>query len=182
MENLARLAKEQREKRKLSLRVLARQSGVSAAMISRIEQGHASPSFETLRKILSVFGLSFAEFFQLETSSTGSPIIPKSRMKIQRGLGHHVQMTVVNSGVSGEIQMFREEYGPGGHSGPEPLRHESIEMGLCIQGRLVLELAGKKYDIGQGDGWCFDSRLPHRFLHAGKKKAVLVSANTPAVL
>jgi len=57
-----------RENRGLTARQLAAESGVSAAMISRIENGQASPSISTLNALSRTLDVPLVSFFR-ETSS-----------------------------------------------------------------------------------------------------------------
>jgi HTH-type transcriptional repressor of puuD len=178
-ENIGALLNRERIQRKVTIRALARKAGLSPAIISRIEQGHSSPSFATLKKILDVFGLSFAEFFGSQKSAEESPIIRKKDMRVNRGIGEGLLATVVNAGRSKELQLFREVFEPGGHYGKEMLTHQSVEAGICVKGTLRLDLGDRTYTVSEGDGWFFDSTIPHRFSNPTKKQAILVSANTP---
>jgi transcriptional regulator with XRE-family HTH domain len=54
--------KELRERVSLSMYELARQSGVSGATLSRIEQGDRDPSWSTIVKLARALGVSVAEF------------------------------------------------------------------------------------------------------------------------
>lgn len=179
-EDVGPLLKAERQKRNLSLRALARLAGVSAAIVLRIEQGTTSPSFATLKKILDAFNMSFAEFFNAGKKFAESPVIHKSEMKKMIGIGEKLSVTIVNAGTSDDLQLIYEEYAAGGHTGRDMLRHDSVEAGICLKGKLLLELAGKTYPLSAGDGWFFDSKIPHRFSNPAKTKAVLISANTPA--
>lgn len=180
-EDIGDLLKQLRNSKKVSIRQLARKAGVSPAIISRIEQGHSSPSFATLQKILEAFHMNFAQFFGSAQPAAQSPIIPRRMMKQIDGIGEKLKFTLVNAGYSPDIQLLLEEYAPGANWGNDMLTHESVETGICMQGELTLELAGRTHAISKGDGWCFDSRQPHRFSNRSSRKAVLVSANTPAV-
>src|SRR5215470_5307720 len=55
--------REERTRRGVSLRGLARDVGVSASMISQIETGKTRPSVSTLYAITSVLGVSIEEVF-----------------------------------------------------------------------------------------------------------------------
>jgi transcriptional regulator with XRE-family HTH domain len=58
---VARLLKEAREKRELSLNVLAQKSGLSRQTISYIEQEAQSPTLDTLLRITSALEVDLAE-------------------------------------------------------------------------------------------------------------------------
>ena len=52
-----------RERRGLSLRVVAERAGVSESFVSQIERGVASPSVASLRALADALGESIASFF-----------------------------------------------------------------------------------------------------------------------
>ena len=59
--HVAVVLKEEREKRVLSLKVLAKQSGVSRQTISYVEQEVQSPSLDTLLRITSALCVDLAK-------------------------------------------------------------------------------------------------------------------------
>jgi transcriptional regulator with XRE-family HTH domain len=179
-EDIGYLLQRQRAKKNISIRELAKKAGVSPAIISRIEQGHSSPSFTTFQKILNPLGLNFATFFSKESHDGGSPVIRKQDMK-KTCLGDKCEVLMLDADKDKNIQMFIETYSPGGSTGTDMLSHDSVETAVCIRGKLKLELAGKTYLLSEGDGFVFDSKLPHRISNPTSKTSILVSANTPAV-
>jgi transcriptional regulator with XRE-family HTH domain len=56
MSEVGQLLKETRERHGLSQRRLARRAGTTQAVVSRIEQGAASPSVDTLERLLGAMG------------------------------------------------------------------------------------------------------------------------------
>jgi transcriptional regulator with XRE-family HTH domain len=59
--HVAAVLKEEREKRDLSLKALAKKSGISRQTISYIEQEVQSPSLDTLLRITSALGVDLAK-------------------------------------------------------------------------------------------------------------------------
>jgi transcriptional regulator with XRE-family HTH domain len=52
-----------RQRRGYSVRQLARRAGVGFVSVSRIENGHMSPTVEMLEKLAKALGISVREFF-----------------------------------------------------------------------------------------------------------------------
>lgn len=75
-ERLARRIRHEREERGWSLADLAERSGVSRAMISKIERGEASPTAELLNRLTTGFGLTLADIFAGE-NDTGDAAAPR---------------------------------------------------------------------------------------------------------
>lgn len=65
--------REERLRRGVSLRGLARDVGVSASMISQIETGKTRPSVSTLYAITSALGVSIEEVFAPATEDSAEP-------------------------------------------------------------------------------------------------------------
>lgn len=67
---LAERVRKEREGRRWSLAELAIHSGVSKAMLSKIERVEASPTANTLARIATAFGLTLAELLSFERASS----------------------------------------------------------------------------------------------------------------
>src|SRR5690606_6937181 len=63
VDRLGRRLREEREKRGVSVRGLARDVGVSASMVSQIETGKSQPSVSTLYAITTALGITVEELF-----------------------------------------------------------------------------------------------------------------------
>jgi transcriptional regulator with XRE-family HTH domain len=61
---VARLLREEREKRKMSMTTLARRAGLSQAMISFIEHEIRNPSLDTLLRVAQVLEINLGELVQ----------------------------------------------------------------------------------------------------------------------
>jgi transcriptional regulator with XRE-family HTH domain len=76
-----RRLKDFRQRRGLTLDALAEASGVSRAMISRIERGEASPTAALLGRLCAALGVSMSGFFAAEDRT--APASPLSRRAAQ---------------------------------------------------------------------------------------------------
>jgi transcriptional regulator with XRE-family HTH domain len=61
--NIGEKIKQTRENQGLSMNQLAKKSGALQSTLSEIEAGKRQPTFGVLKKIISGFGLTLAEFF-----------------------------------------------------------------------------------------------------------------------
>jgi transcriptional regulator with XRE-family HTH domain len=162
----------------LSQRALAKLAGVSNATISMIEANRVSPSISALKQILSGFPIGFAEFFAEGTPEEEKIVFRAA--ELTEIAGGPVSFRQVGANLSGRsLQMIHERYKPGADSGRHPLQHQGEEAGLVIRGRLALEVAGRRFELGPGDAYVFDSRMPHMFKNIGDGELILVSACTP---
>ncbi len=163
---------------KLSQRELARRAEVSNATISMIEADRVSPSVSALRHVLAALGVSIADFFSTP-EPTGEQVVFRAGALTEIA-GGAVSYRQVGANLKGRaLQMIHERYKPGARSGAKMLSHQGEEAGLVIKGRLALDVDGRRYELGAGDAYCFDSRRPHAFRNAGDVDLVIVSACTP---
>jgi transcriptional regulator with XRE-family HTH domain len=162
----------------LSQREVARRAGVSNATISMIEADRVSPSISALKQILSALGGSLADFFG-STDDERERVLFRAD-ELTEIAGGAISFRQVGANLQGHaLQMLHERYRPGAQSGKKMLSHQGEEAGLVIKGRLALEVDGRRYQLGPGDAYSFDSRKPHSFHNIGEPELVVVSACTP---
>lgn len=162
----------------LSQRELAKQASVTNGAISMIEQNRVSPSVASLKKILSVFSLSLADFFAEEFAADQQLVFRAHEMS-RLSDGPVILRQVGGEIVDRRMQVLHETYVPGGDTGPDMLQHEGEEGGIIVSGEIELTVGGLQEVLGPGDGYYFSSQLPHRFRNIGQVDCELVSSCTP---
>jgi len=75
--------------------------------------------------------------------------------------------------------MIHECYAPDADTGEEMYTHSGEEAGIVVSGSIELTVGEETSLLATGDGYLFDSRLPHRFRNPGDVDCVIVSACTP---
>lgn len=162
----------------LSQRALAKRASVSNATISMVESNSISPSVSGLKQILSGIPISLSEFFA-ETKSDREQVVFRAA-ELTEIAGGPISFRQVGANLDGRsLQVLHERYRPGAESGKAMLSHQGEEAGIVIRGRMLLEVAGTRYELGAGDAYFFDSRKPHSFRNIGEGELELVSACTP---
>ncbi len=162
----------------LSQRELARRAGVSNATISMIEANRVSPSISALKQVLSAIDIGIADFFAPAEAEAEQIVFRADQLtEIAGGAVSYRQVGANLRGRS--LQMLHERYRPGAQSGRPMLSHKGEEAGIVVKGRLGLEVEGRRYELGPGDAYFFDSRKPHAFRNLGDGELVVVSACTP---
>ena len=58
------------------------------------------------------------------------------------------------------------------------IKYDGEEAGIVVQGEIELTVDQKIYQLVTGDGYFFQTHLPHRFRNLGDVTAKVVSANT----
>lgn len=190
--SVGRRVREERLKRDLSLRSLAREVGVSASLISQIENDKSRPSVSTLYAITSALGISIQDVFDepaaAEPVAAGATVLELLGSYRGHRLGPHVrpadrQVIKLESGVTWErlgalpqlpVDFLLVTYDPGGTSSSSDglMRHQGCEFGYLLSGELVLTLGFEDLVLRPGDALSFDSTTPHRYRNDGTEPAV----------
>lgn len=166
---------------RVSQRELARRAGVTHGTISLIETERVSPSVSSLKKVLDGIPLSLADFFTLDLDPRRS-IFYRADDLPDVGPGALCWRLVGGDRSQRAMTVLHETYAPGADTGAQMLSHEGEEGGVVVRGEIELTVAGQVQFLGPGDGYYFESRLPHRFRNPGTVSCEIVSANAPPSL
>jgi len=153
-----------RTSRQQSLQELAAAASVSVSMISRIENGQASPSLATINALANALSVPAAYLLgdtrrQTDVSfvKSGGGLTVERR---GRGAGHQYQLL----GHSPRAHVLLEPYLitlSDRSEDFEMLVHEGIEFMYVLSGSFVYRVADRMYDMSPGDSLCFDAGVPH---------------------
>jgi transcriptional regulator with XRE-family HTH domain len=162
--------RELRQERDLSMRSLARLSGLSTNALSMIERGRTSPSVSTLYKLSEALEVPITAFFRTVPPRQGivyRKADERSRVEFQRGLWEGLG----GESFIGRVEPFMLTLEAGATSGPHGLVHSGHEFVICLSGQLEYEVEGGRYSLNPGDSLLFASRLHHRWRNPGKTVA-----------
>lgn len=179
--------REVRESRGMSQRDLAARAGLTSSAISLIEQNKSSPSVASLKRLLDAIPMNLSEFFSsVEEEPTPKYFYaPGEFIELspqEAGLGDgaaRVSLRQLGEASRHALQVLHETYPPGSDTGPEMLRHEGEEAGIVVSGLIEITVGDQVRMLNPGDGYLFDSRLPHRFRNPSDAPCVIISACTP---
>ena len=159
--------RELRQERDLSMRALARLSGLSTNALSMIERGRTSPSVSTLYKLAEALGVPITAFFRTEPPREDIVFRKagqRSRVQFQRGLWEGLG----GESFIGRVEPFMLTLESGATSGPHSLVHSGHEFVICLSGQLEYEVEEHRFSLEPGDSLLFASRLRHRWRNPGK--------------
>lgn len=168
-----------RLRRKLSVRDLAVRSGISHATISLVERDKTSPSVDTLSAVLDALGTTLVGFFDgLQTTLAYSPFYEEEDL-VEIGDTDTVSYRMLGiNHPNRHILMLKEKYEVGADTG-EAFSHRSQETGFVLSGQVEVTVGNQTRVLGPGQGYYFDSQMPHRFRNVGPETAEIISAVTP---
>jgi transcriptional regulator with XRE-family HTH domain len=179
MANIGMKLKELRIRRGLGMRELALRSGISHSSVSLIERDRMSPSIDTLSAILDALGTTLVGFFtDLHSTLTYSAFYGANDfVEIGKAGAVSHRMLGINH-PNRQLLMLQETYAVGAHSG-SAYCHSAQEAGIVTRGEVELTVGSESRVLHVGDGYYFDSRLPHSFRNVSKGKSEIISAVTP---
>lgn len=164
-----------RATRGLTLQQVAKQTGLSASMLSLVERGKAAPSVGTLVAISSVLDLNIPELLG-NSPGASEPVTPVSKQSVMKTLEGVVHRVVTDDQTRG-LQITLNRYSRGTANSPEPITHEGFEYGLVLEGSLDVTLDGINHSLSAGDLISYRSSVPHRIVNRGRKSARVLWIN-----
>lgn len=168
----------ERTKRQWSLAELAERSGVSRAMLSKIERDEASPTAELLVRIASAFGMTLSSLIALAEMSTGGQLLraEEQRRWTDPATGY-IRRHISPPSPAG-LELIHVRLPPGETvSFPADVFGLSHEMIWLLSGRLKFTDGDTTVDMLAGDCYRMGAApAPRRYHAPGPQPAVYVVA------
>jgi len=158
--------RELRQARNLSMRELARMSGLSANALSTIERSKSSPSVSTLYKLADALEVPITAFFRTEARERDVVFVKgseRTRVAFHRGLWEGLG----GEWFSGRVEPFMLTLESGANSGRFSMAHTGHEFVLCLRGVLEYQVENAFYLLEPGDSLLFAARLKHQWRNPG---------------
>jgi transcriptional regulator with XRE-family HTH domain len=171
-----------RLKKSMGLVELGQHTGLSAAMLSKLERGKLFPTLPTLLRIAMVFGVGLDFFFADERKRHVVSIVRKQeRLKFPESAGSSVIAYNFESldfkASERKLNAFYAEFEPVAAEKVRPHQHPGVELLYMINGKLELSIGSDLHLLGEGDAIYFDSAVRHGYRRVGKNRcsAVIVT-------
>jgi len=158
-----------RRERGWTLEILAERSGVSRAMISKLERGEKNPTLVVAAKVAEGLGVSLSRLVGIEKNRE-VVMVPRERRMTMRDpeTGFERQLLSPSFGGRG-VEFIRNVVPEGSTSGEFPPHRRGVEEYLVVErGRLRAVLGGEEYFLDEGDAAYFEADVAHRFDNAGE--------------
>lgn len=158
-----------RRERGLTLEGLAGRSGVSRAMISKLERGEKNPTLVVAAKVAEGLGVTLSQLVGVEERRE-VVLVPRGRRMTMRDPETGFERQLLSPAFVGKgIEFVRNVVPEGSTSGEFPPHRRGVEEYVVVErGRLKATLAGREYLLGEGDALYFEADVPHRFDNAGE--------------
>jgi transcriptional regulator with XRE-family HTH domain len=159
-----------RTQKRMTLSRLAAETGLSTALLSKLETDRMVPTLPTLATISRVYGVGMSYFFDEPAQHTLS-ITRKAHLE-SRGRGpESVQVTPLNS-PAGEPRLLAQmvEFPPNGAISSADAFHETSGVVYVLEGRLQLDAGGMHEVLEAGDCAYMESEMALAWSAAGKHR------------
>ena len=160
-----------RERKGLTLKVVAQQAGVSESLVSQIERNKVSPAIDTLLSLADVLDISLEYIFEEYRLSRPVRISPtaKRRKIVEAGITYEEiihpaesdGLHALESYIITLPQMTQTHRGSYGHPGRE--------FGYIIEGTATLQYETVLYTLNEGDSVSFAAFSPHILTNTSNK-------------
>ena len=172
-----------RLKKKMGLVELGKHTGLSPALLSKIERGLMFPTLPTLLRIALVFGVGLEFFF---AGARDKPLVAVVRKgdRVQlpdRPGAREVAYRFESLDYPATERRFNCYYAEFFAVAPERLRphdHPGVEFIYAIQGTLSVHVGSEEHALEAGDSLYFDATIPHAYRRSGGRScsAIVVTA------
>jgi transcriptional regulator with XRE-family HTH domain len=165
-DEIGKRIKKVREEQHLTLKNVEAKAGISATHISEIERGKTSPTIGALIRIAEALNRDpayFIEDAELEDVSVVA-FEDRKQCKLERCTGTSEMLT--KSIPSGKINAQLLTLAPARSEASSLHAHEGDEAALVLQGKVRFDVAGKGYELGEGDSIYFVASQDHGYLNA----------------
>jgi len=169
-----------RTQKRLTLSRLAAETGLSTALLSKLETDRMIPTLPTLATISRVYGVGMSYFFSEPGQHTVSITRKAHLLANARGL-EPVKAIPLHT-VCEDDRMVAQvmEFAPGTAAAASESYRETVGLIHVLEGRLQLDAGGLSEVLDAGDCAYLKSRMPLAMSAAGKHRCRVLSVTPVA--
>jgi ribosome-binding protein aMBF1 (putative translation factor) len=154
-----------RQKNRLTIGEVAAQAALSAGMLSKIENGQASTSLDSLQRIATALGVTIAELFRDYGAPAGGAQVVKSGAGmevVRRGTkrGHTYHLLAYDKGPRKAFEPFLITLDDASETFPR-FEHPGTEFIYMLQGKIEYRHGQETHVLEPGDALTFRGEVSH---------------------
>jgi transcriptional regulator with XRE-family HTH domain len=162
---------------------LGRHTGLSAALLSKIERGRLFPTLPTLLRIALVFGVGLELFIARDRRDAVAIVRRRERRRFPerpgaRDVSFFFESLDFNA-VERRSSAYYAEFEAVPAEKARPHQHAGVEFLYVLKGRLALRVAGEDHFLEGGDSISFRSSQPHSYRRAGARPCSAIVVTVP---
>jgi len=161
-----------RRSMRLSMKQLAKETGLSAPLFSRIENGLVMPSIPTLQRVSDALKVDIEAFFR-KGGERGYVITHPGGRTIQRSKRGPFEIELLAEGMGNPfMDPFIAPLAAKDRENEVAFStHEGQEFCYVLEGKVELLLGDRKYILKKGDAAYWNGSVPHKGLSLSKRQA-----------
>jgi transcriptional regulator with XRE-family HTH domain len=157
--------RQERQRQQLTIAEIGERTALSRGMLSKIENGQASMSLDSLSRVASALGVSITSLFRnWETREGGAQHIKAGAGMevVRRGTrrGHTYRLLAYDRGPTKRFEPFLISMDDQSEVFPV-FEHPGTEFMYMLQGQLEYRHGKETYVLEPGDSLTFDGAVPH---------------------
>lgn len=171
-----------RLKKKLGLVELGRHTGLSPALLSKLERGKMFPTLPTLLRIAMVFNVDLDYFFADHRKHRALAVVRRAaRQRFpdapgRRDPAYHFE-SLTFPVAEPKCEAYLATFHPVADGKGRPHEHAGVEVIYVLSGELGVTVEATEHMLESGDAMYFDSSVAHSYRRTGRTtcSAVIVS-------
>lgn len=172
-----------RLKKKMGLVELGKHTGLSPALLSKIERGRLFPTLPTLLRIALVFSVGLEFFFAGAREKPLIAVVRKAeRVRLPERPGSRQVAYRFESldypATERHFNSYYAEFLPAAPAELRPHTHPGAEFIYALAGTLSVHVDSDEYRLEQGDSMYFDSTIPHSYRRSGGRMCSAIVVTT----
>ena len=173
-----------RLRKSMGLVELGKHTGLSAALLSKLERGKLFPTLPTLLRIAMVFGVGLDFFFTDERKRRVVGVVRKDeRVRFPERPGtqdvqYHFECLDYRA-VERKLSAFLADFQELPLDKIKPHQHAGVEFLYALKGSLALKIGSDEYMLEAEDAIYFDSAVLHSYRRRGPKPCTGVIVTVP---
>jgi len=163
---------------------LGKHTGLSPALLSKLERDLMHPTLATLLRIAMVFSVGLEHFFNPEPKPVLEIVRKKDRLRFPDSpdagkVAYHFE-SLDFSVPNRELNSYLADFEPGEAHQGQMHEHSGIEFLYVLSGKLELRTAEARHELSESDAIYFDSTVRHGYRRIGSKRttALVVTLGT----
>lgn len=149
----------------LSIAELSGRSGVSAAVISKLERNQTRAEINTLLRLARVFDLGAAELLNL--AEAGSP-------RRLAATGHQSEDFYFSEVRYRNLRCLYGRAPAGARVSRPKIHRDDFETCWVLRGRIRVTLPNDSYELGDGESLQFDALLAHTYEALAESELIII--------
>jgi transcriptional regulator with XRE-family HTH domain len=170
-----------RLRKSMGLVELSSHTGLSPALLSKLERDRMHPTLPTLLRIAMVFSVGLEHFFNPDPAPVLEIVRKATRLRFPDAPGAKPNYFFESLDFPAGNRRLNAYWAEFAASDPDTVRthqHDGVEVLFVLSGKVLLRVGEHQHVLAEGDSVYFDSSVPHSYSKQGKRPATAMVVTT----